>query len=152
LGGIVGELENPKSKLALEIGLCKIDGFEKVGRRGYKNDPTTNMPQIHHESSCTGNKAEDLHHHVQNHNIDISLVKTNTLTYCPWSVTPLQDSMRSLLAHITSWEFNTPPSRTMWKNMRLGPKGFMNSNIVSNLIYGIKYLGQHFHCFRKTEW
>jgi hypothetical protein len=31
LGGISGELEISKSKSALEIGLWKIDGFEKAG-------------------------------------------------------------------------------------------------------------------------
>jgi hypothetical protein len=42
LGGIFCELENPKSKPALEIGLWKIDGFEKVGRR---ISQSINMPQ-----------------------------------------------------------------------------------------------------------
>jgi hypothetical protein len=42
LGGIFGGLENPKSKPTLEIGLWKIDGFEKVGRT---ISQSINMPQ-----------------------------------------------------------------------------------------------------------
>jgi hypothetical protein len=56
------------------------------------NDPTTNMPQ---DPPRVVKRWDDdantiFNHHVQNHDIAIFvLVKTNTLTYYPWSYTPL---------------------------------------------------------------
>ena len=68
LGGIFGELENPKSKPALEIGLWNIDGFEKVGTRE-KNDPITNVPQDPPRVVKRWDDDADaiFNHHVQNH-------------------------------------------------------------------------------------
>jgi hypothetical protein len=47
---IFGDLESPKSKPALEIGLCKIDRFEKVGKT---ISQSINMPQDQPER-CRG--------------------------------------------------------------------------------------------------
>jgi hypothetical protein len=59
------------------------------------NDPTTNMPQ---EPPRVVKRWDDdantiFNHHVQNHDIAIFLVKTNTLTYYPWSFTPLSQKI-----------------------------------------------------------
>jgi hypothetical protein len=87
----LGELENPKSKAALEIGLRKIDGFEKVGRRTI---PPPTCHKIHHESSRAGTPMPPPSSIIttKKPQQQFSLVKTNTLTYCPWSLTPFTNN------------------------------------------------------------
>jgi hypothetical protein len=72
----------------LEIGLWKIDGFEKVGRSMI---PPPICHKIHHKSSSAGmmtRTPSSKSSHPKPRQLFL-LVKTNTLIYYPWSLTPM---------------------------------------------------------------
>jgi hypothetical protein len=78
------KIQNPNP---IGIGLWKIDGFEKVGRRTIP-PPTCN--KIHHESSSVGTTTRTPYSKSSRPKPQqlFLLVKTNTLTYYLWSLTP----------------------------------------------------------------
>ena len=88
LGNWEGLLVNGKSKIwtRLEIGLWKIDGFEKVGRRTI---PPPKCHKIHHESSSAGTTTPMPSSIITSKTTAAIFVKTNTLTYYPCSLTPV---------------------------------------------------------------